>query len=51
MCFGESRRPVLYRQETVRDVKIAPGASMSARVDFAELCPAYVVGATAIPAR
>ena len=51
MCFGESRRPVLYRQATVQDTKLAPGASMSTRVDFTELCPAYVVGATAFSAR
>jgi hypothetical protein len=51
MCFGESRRPVLYTDETVGSVRLAPGASMSTTVDFAELCPAYVVGATASSAR
>jgi hypothetical protein len=51
MCFGESRRPVLYRQSTVRDARLAPGESMSTRVEFTELCPAYVVGGSASSAR
>jgi hypothetical protein len=51
MCFGESRRPVLYAARTVRAAHLAPGGSMSTRVDFHELCPAYVIGANAVSAR
>ena len=46
MCFGESRRPVLYVAKATPVKQLAPGASVDATVELAELCPAYVVGAS-----
>ena len=51
MCFGESRRPVQYVAEKARVAQLAPGATMSTTVEFDELCPAYVVGASTISTR
>jgi hypothetical protein len=46
MCFGESRRPVLYVAKTTPLKQVAPGASVNATMELGELCPAYVVGAS-----
>jgi hypothetical protein len=51
MCFGESRRPVQYVAERARVPQLAPGTTMSTTVEFDELCPAYVVGASTASTR
>jgi len=46
LCFGESRRPVLYVAKQARLEQLAPGMSVNATVELGELCPAYLVGAS-----
>jgi hypothetical protein len=50
MCFGEARRPSVLIATTSRIDRTAPGASVRARVGLRELCPSYLVAATAIRA-
>ena len=51
MCFGESRRPVQYVADKAHVAQLAPGTTMNTTVEFDELCPAYVVGASTVSTR
>jgi len=50
MCFGEARRPTTLATQTSRKGRIAPGTSAKVGVELRELCPTYLVAATAIRA-
>jgi hypothetical protein len=47
MCFGESSRPVLLVTPVSTVDAVEPRGSVSTSVEFPELCPAYLAGATA----
>jgi hypothetical protein len=48
MCFGAAARPVLLVTPTPSIDRIAAGASVSTTVELEELCPSYLVAATAV---